>query len=96
MSVYNEIDPIMVQSIQKSRLVVLCLSRQFQHNIRCKKISLYAMDYKEKSPQAGEVVFVLMQGDYTMRSIPYPINGWMRHMIKGKNNYVVSLELFPR
>lgn len=79
--------------ISNCMVVLFCVSREFKHNIRCKKVAQYARTKRDQSPRnQPEILFAMLQGNYTTQSYPYSVDGWLRHLIKGRS--CASLTLF--
>ena len=89
----NRVDDEVVDQINKSSIVVACITKELRHSLSCKMILQFVRDLKlndfmyEKSNLCPEVSFCLMQGDYTMVSQPYAIDGWLRHLMRDTVNY---------
>ena len=89
----NKIDDEIIDEINKSSIVVACITKDLRHSLSCKMILQFVRDLKldgstyEKSNLCPEVSFCLMQGDYTMVSQPHAIDGWLRHLMRDTVNY---------
>lgn len=73
-------------AMKSSVVVVICVSRGYKLNPYCQKVARYAMtlQHTTDASEKRDVLFVLIQGDYTMSSVPNRIDGWLGHMMKGK------------
>lgn len=72
-----------VANIKASTVVVICVAKEYTKNFSCKKISLLARELKLESPKtAPEMLFVMIDGDYTTDSQPHKVSGWLYHLLK--------------
>lgn len=85
MSKFYGISSLNSRCIKSSVAVVLCVSKPFKDNRNCKAFAQYASEQARKLNDANriELIFVMMQGDYTTQSSPFRVDGWLKHMIKG-------------
>ncbi len=79
----SKIDENIINNINKCAVVVCAVSKEFRYNTNCKDVSLLARDLKRNNPSTGpELLFSMMQGDYTTQSSPFRVDGWLGHLMK--------------
>lgn len=79
----SKIDQNIIDGINKCAVVVCAVSKEFRYNHNCKDVALFARDLKRSNPSTGpELLFSMMQGDYTTQSSPFRVDGWLGHLMK--------------
>ncbi len=68
-------------NIKRCVIIVICVSRGYKVNLACQRVARYAA---ERELKGAILLFALLQGDYTLSSVPEKVTGWLGFMLKGK------------
>ncbi len=69
----------MAAAIEHSHTIIVCVSRAYKASANCRMEAKYASDMQWRGKI--ELLFVMMEQDYTTRSAPEHVDGWLGLMI---------------
>ncbi len=72
-------DDCMAAAIEHSHTIIVCVSRAYKASANCRMEAKYANDMNKRGKV--QLVFVMMEQDYTTRSSPEYVDGWLGLMI---------------
>ena len=72
-------DDCMAAAIEHSHTIVVCVSRAYKASANCRMEAKYANDMHKRGKV--QLVFVMMEREYTTRSSPEYVDGWLGLMI---------------
>ena len=72
-------DDCMAAAIERSHTIIICVSPAYKASANCRMEAKYANDMHKRG--RVKLVFVMMEQDYTTRSSPEYVDGWLGLMI---------------
>ena len=72
-------DDCMAAAIEHSHTIIVCVSRAYKASANCRMEAKYANDMHKRGKV--QLVFVMMEREYTTRSSPEYVDGWLGLMI---------------
>jgi hypothetical protein len=72
-------DDCMAAAVEQSHTIIVCVSRAYKASANCRMEAKYANDMHKRGKV--KLVFVMMEEDYTTRSSPEYVDGWLGLMI---------------
>jgi hypothetical protein len=72
-------DDCMAEAIEHSHTIIICVSRAYKASANCRMEAKYANDMHKRGKV--KLVFAMMDQDYTTRSSPEYVDGWLGLMI---------------
>lgn len=84
----SELDEVVLAAMETACVIIIGVSRPFKNSITCQRIARYALKLQAENKSVA-VLYVLLQGDYTLMSIPEKVTGWLAHMLKVQPSYMI-------
>ncbi len=83
-------DDCMAAAVEHSHAIIVCVSRAYKASANCRMEAKYANDMHKRGKV--KLVFAMMEQDYTTRSAPEHVDGWLGLMIGDQLWYRMWME----
>lgn len=77
----SELDELVLAAMETSCVIIIGVSRSFKNSITCQRIARHSLKLQAEKKSVA-VLYALLQGDFTLMSIPEKVTGWLGHMLK--------------